>query len=379
MTQIKFHGVGSEYFKIWIVNTLLTIVTLGLYRPWAKVRSLRYFYGNTELDNASFDYHATGKQLFPSYLIAIVFFVLYILISQISPILSTILLFALLIALPWIVWRSLKYNFRMTSYRNVRFGFSGSLANSYMAILTYPVGLLIAGVVVTYFIFSVIPQPDNLKIFMLLFVFACPAYFAIVKTITSNFLINGSHFGQGQFSAKLNFKPLFFIMLKATGLGILLIVASCIIIYGVGFKPLTQTLQGLRGFGARPNPTMILAAFVILYAIFILVGMYVFSYVTARQRLYILSTMQLNNSVHFQSTLAANKLFIIVFTNLLLVICTLGLAYPWAMVRAYRYLVENISVQADEGFDRFISKNDDNKGPLGEELGDVFGVTGIAL
>src|SRR5690348_9519846 len=48
--SIRFSGGGGEYFRIWIVNLLLTIVTLSLYYPWAKVRKLRYFYGNTVVD-----------------------------------------------------------------------------------------------------------------------------------------------------------------------------------------------------------------------------------------------------------------------------------------------------------------------------------------
>jgi len=60
---VEFNGKGFEFFKIWIVNVLLTIVTLSLYAPWAKVRTRRYFYGNTVIDNSSFEYHATGKQI----------------------------------------------------------------------------------------------------------------------------------------------------------------------------------------------------------------------------------------------------------------------------------------------------------------------------
>ena len=37
---VRFVGTGSEYFRIWIVNLLLTIVTLGIYSAWAKVRRL---------------------------------------------------------------------------------------------------------------------------------------------------------------------------------------------------------------------------------------------------------------------------------------------------------------------------------------------------
>src|SRR3954471_6399831 len=46
-----FSGKGGEYFKIWIVNILLSIVTLGIYSAWAKVRNKQYFYGNTQLAN----------------------------------------------------------------------------------------------------------------------------------------------------------------------------------------------------------------------------------------------------------------------------------------------------------------------------------------
>lgn len=45
----QFRGTAKEYFKIWIVNVLLSIVTFGIYSAWAAVRTRRYFYGNTVL------------------------------------------------------------------------------------------------------------------------------------------------------------------------------------------------------------------------------------------------------------------------------------------------------------------------------------------
>ena len=47
--KVKFTGSGSEYFRIWLVNLLLSAVTLGLYLPFAKSRRLRYFYANTHI------------------------------------------------------------------------------------------------------------------------------------------------------------------------------------------------------------------------------------------------------------------------------------------------------------------------------------------
>ena len=60
--KFEFTGSGSEYFRIWIVNTLLTVVTLGIYSAWAKVRRLRYFYGSTQLAGSTFEYHGQGQR-----------------------------------------------------------------------------------------------------------------------------------------------------------------------------------------------------------------------------------------------------------------------------------------------------------------------------
>ena len=50
--RFQFTGKTGEYFGIWIVNLFLTIVTLGIYSAWAKVRKKRYFYANTIIDGA---------------------------------------------------------------------------------------------------------------------------------------------------------------------------------------------------------------------------------------------------------------------------------------------------------------------------------------
>ena len=45
--RMSFTGSAGEYFRIWIVNLFLTIITLGIYLPWAKIRQRKYLYGNT--------------------------------------------------------------------------------------------------------------------------------------------------------------------------------------------------------------------------------------------------------------------------------------------------------------------------------------------
>src|SRR3569623_2722255 len=53
--HFEFTGTGPEYFRIWIVNLLLTLSTLGIYTAWAKVRRVQYFYRNTRVADSVFD------------------------------------------------------------------------------------------------------------------------------------------------------------------------------------------------------------------------------------------------------------------------------------------------------------------------------------
>ncbi|MCB0362441.1 MAG: DUF898 family protein, partial [Bdellovibrionales bacterium] len=55
---LKFHGQLGDYFKIWIVNTFLTLITFGIYSPWAKIRKMKYLNQVTEFRGSRMDYHA---------------------------------------------------------------------------------------------------------------------------------------------------------------------------------------------------------------------------------------------------------------------------------------------------------------------------------
>ena len=53
--KFEFHGNAVEYFMIWFANLFLTIVSCGIYAPWAKVRTKKYLYRNIILNNVFFD------------------------------------------------------------------------------------------------------------------------------------------------------------------------------------------------------------------------------------------------------------------------------------------------------------------------------------
>src|SRR5690606_20591704 len=113
---VVFTGQGGEFFGIWIVNLFLMVLTLGFYAPWAKVRTLQYFYGNTQIDGSSFQYLADPWVIFRGRLIALVAVVVWIVVSELLPIGSLILLLLFLPALPWVVMRSLQFHAVNSAY-----------------------------------------------------------------------------------------------------------------------------------------------------------------------------------------------------------------------------------------------------------------------
>jgi len=129
--KLDFKGVGADFFGIIIVNWLLTAVTLGLYYPWAKAKKLQYLYNETSLNNSSFQFHGTGKEMFKGFLKAILLFgviygvlilFLYLKMPGIGLLLFYLLFFAIL---PIAIHGSYRYRMSRTSWRGIRFGYRG--------------------------------------------------------------------------------------------------------------------------------------------------------------------------------------------------------------------------------------------------------------
>ncbi|MDH5719873.1 MAG: YjgN family protein [Spirochaetia bacterium] len=70
-SRIQFDGTGGKLFKLSLVNILLSILTLGIYYFWAKVKIQKFIYAGTKVYGERFDYHATGKEKFIAFLKAL--------------------------------------------------------------------------------------------------------------------------------------------------------------------------------------------------------------------------------------------------------------------------------------------------------------------
>src|SRR6202166_4612630 len=133
--QLHFTGNGAEYFGIWIVNLLLTIVTLGIYSAWAKVRRLKYFYRHTEVAGSSFDFHGSPTRILIGRVIALVMLFAYNYSVRLRSPLTIVILAAIAVVMPWLLRNSFRFRLYNTSWRGTRFHFRGTVARAYRVFL----------------------------------------------------------------------------------------------------------------------------------------------------------------------------------------------------------------------------------------------------
>ena len=135
----KFTGNGFEYFRIWIVNVLFTIITFGIYSAWAKVRTKSYFYRNTKVAGSGFEYHASPTQILKGRLLSFVVYVVFIVATESQLVIASIIAIITVLAMPWLIVRAHVFNARNSSWRNIRFDFNEhSQSDAWMVFLVYP-------------------------------------------------------------------------------------------------------------------------------------------------------------------------------------------------------------------------------------------------
>lgn len=389
MESLHFEGSGWEYFKIWIVNILLVIITFGFYYPWAKVRNRRYFYANTLLNGRNFEYLATGKQLFWGYVIALLLFILFSTVQNISPKYAGVFFLGFFTIMPWIIWRSLMFNLRMSAFSNVPFSFTGKLTGAYFIYLVLPILLFIAlyAPIILAFIFAeeVNVSPVILTIGILLLL-AAVAYFKSLHTKKStHYLLNHYQYGQGKFTTSVETKEFIRIWLKSVGVAILsMFVFAVLAAVGTALlgdeslsrlllladSEVSQDLELMQEIVMGVGVTV----FAGVYIAFLLLGLAVLAYSITRQRSYIYANTQLDDQVSLNSTLRARDFLRVMGTNFILVIVTLGLAIPWAKVRMARLLLENTQVDAQGSFDDYLAQLEEKQSALGDQIGDTFDI-----
>jgi uncharacterized membrane protein YjgN (DUF898 family) len=326
--KFGFTGSGSEYFRIWIVNLLLTILTLGIYSAWAKVRKTRYFYDNTKVAGSSFDYHGDPVAILKGRVVAVLFFVAYNVAAYVSNVLSLAMLGILMLIVPWLLWKSLQFKLYNSSYRGIRFGFRGTPGKVYVTYLLLPI----------------------------LTVFSLYLLAPYMHQQMKKFQHEESRYGNTHFSfhgTAGSFYKAYFIAFLISLAGIIMI--------GLGFWGASYRADDEGQIGA--------------FALFFLAG-YLWLFLLLPIFLTLIQNLIWNKTKlgehQFKSEMRMGRMIFIALTNLLGILLTLGLFTPFAQVRSMKYRIESMTLLPASSLDSFIADEQAQASATGEGMADLL-------
>jgi len=328
----EFTGSTPEYFRIWIVNLFFSVITLGVFSPWAKVRKKKYFYGSTRFDGDTFDYFGNPRSILRGRVIAVGIFILYAVVSELYPAARLIFWGIALVLFPWVIVRALAFNARNSACRGLRFDF---LATTGEAAWIY-IGKL-AAVVLTLGL-------------------ALPWFMARQKA----FVVSHHAFGTTRFHCELPASKFFGIYFRGG-----LIVAA----FGV---PSVMAAFAMSQVAPRIELAWVSTLAWILPLLVAYSGYIVsFAYVQARTTNLLWSNTAAFG-MSFESSLKASRLIGLHFGNVVAAACSAGLLIPWAVIRTLRYRLDNFAGMIEDDIVHEASPEMAPVGAAGQELGDIF-------
>ncbi len=337
--RLRFTGTGGEYFRIWIVNLFLTVLTLGIYSAWAKVRTRRYFYANTLLADHPFDYRANPWYILRGNLILGFGLLLFLACESFGPVYSGIVMGVFYAFLPYLIYKSLRFNAVNSAYRNLRFRFRGSLKESYYTYLLIPLLIpLTLGLIFPYWDFR-----------------------------RKKYFFDNFSFGRSPntFTGRAG---RFYQVYGITGLIVILLA----VVAGGGVYFFFSQPHGLalgldnmdRVFTLLPT-----AGFLVAMTAFTCFQQFLFARITN----YCWDRTSVEG-ICFNSTLTVGNLLWLRLTNLLGIILSLGLLIPWARVRRARYLIGSLTLHSDRSLDTFAAVEQSSESAIGEAATGFFDI-----
>jgi uncharacterized membrane protein YjgN (DUF898 family) len=336
-SRFQFSGNATEYFGIWISNLLLTIITIGFYAPWAKVRRLRYFYGHTSLAELSFDFTGIPSKILIGRLIAVGFYFAYGSAGAFAPKVAGIILLVALLVMPWLVRATLRFNARNSKYSNSRFYFSGSTARMY--------GIFFLGGLAS--------------------ILSMGLLFPYVYYMYKRYQFDHLHLGQLDFKLTADVGAFYAAILIpfAIFFGGIMVLSIAAGIMGV----LVSGLFDVSGGGAITSG-IIFGVILFYLALFSLVPM-----IQARLFITTWKNVQVGRN-RFDTNANQWRFTWIVLSNWLARIFSVGLLTAWAAIRIYKYKLESLSIQLVNSPDELMTLVQKEQSAFAEELTDILDI-----
>lgn len=300
----EFTGLAGEYFRIWIVNAALSVLTLGIYSAWAKVRTRTYFYRNTHLEGATFEYLADPLRILKGRLIVATVLGAMYASEHYSPVLYGILALVVVISMPFVFVAGLAFNARYSAYRNVRFAFASSVATAYL----------------TWF--------GVLAIYILTLGIGVP----YAQWVMTRYIVQSHRYGAHAFRWNTIWNDYYGVYFAALFLAVPIVICGLMIIGLVAHE---------NGSDISTMSYVVPVVVLVMYGVAVALGGFM------KARFANLTLGGIRIGPHFvRSDQRGRDMMWIFSSNAVAIVCSAGLLIPWAMIRLARYRAAHTRIYA---------------------------------
>ncbi len=343
MTQHKFEFTGSsnEYFRIWIVNVFLSVITLGIYNAWAKVRTRQYFYANTRLDGHPFEYLGNPIAILKGNLVVGLGAFLYSVIQRVNPFFSVGIALIAAVVFPYLIYQSLRFMASNSSYRNIRFRFHGSLRQTYIEYFFYPILIVVTGGLI----------------------------YPYIQFRQHQYLLNNAAYGTSRntFNGKSDFYYGIYIRIFLMSIAVYAVFTFIVVLIFMSSKSIN-----IGSLGSDPNAIFFLL--IPIYAVLLLMGAIFQQYAYVNIHNYMFKESGIPGKMRFVSRLDTWTMVKLQVVNLLAIIFSLGLMSPWAKIRRTQYILNNMSLVSSGGLEDVMADVTESQNAIGDAVTDYFNV-----
>lgn len=368
---LRFHGQEGQYFRIWIVNVLLGIVTLGLYTPWARRRTVQYFYQNTEMADGYLEFTAPIRRMLVGFLLLGGLYLAMNLAGKsddrTAHTLGNVLTLVFVLAAPWLWASAMRFRLRHTRWRGLRLNFAPSVGALYLA--SWPlVGLAVLFVCLGMSAAGIRSYgPWGAGAIMLAIVLLGALCLALLQYNYSRLLVLGTSIGAQGGRWKVERGPYLSITLQAMGIAVLL---------GVVVGAVSSII--LAGYALGPNNWR---SWLPLFALLAVAGWF-FSIVPAlawrEARIFKLlwNNTGVSHLARFRCDLRIGAFVGLRVRNSILNLLTLGLYRPLARVKVYRMKCESVTLHLRGDPDALVGElaRQQDEGGFSDALADGLGL-----
>lgn len=375
---LEFTGTGGEYFRVWFVNLLLSIVTLGLYTPLARRRTAQYFYGHTMVAGSPLEFTAQARRMLFGFMLFVALYIAFRIAAETGQTNAVgMMMLGGAILAPYFWGSAMRFRFNATRWRGVRLQFTASWGEVYRASLPAFLFALVAFGAVTQIGVLAAPKEASHPVGLMVGIGVGAAIIAVLCAIKLEYNYKSLMVARGRIGGQPGrWKPQYgdFVRIWLATLGVF--IAASLLVGGAIGLALGGSFAMLKGMhkGGLFAIVMVILTMIAVFFLMFLVSAPARAYREARMFRLVWSNIGVSQVARFKCNLKPWRYVRLRVKNVLLTLLTLGFYRPFARLSEYRMKAQSVTLHVKGGLDQLVGQLAREEQAVGDAIADAVGL-----